>query len=510
MRHLILALLVWSACNPPALTAPPHIPPIATADIGVRSSLVSDAPCPPFVVDADNRVAFQCALSRGLLDLRGTPGRYYVDTPAWPRSFAVLTMPDDAVLIGDGSETIAFRGDPMGHDWRGIQPSDRGRITGITLELTDTASQWDEQSHLVEIVGPLTGFRLDHVKFFYPVAAGISRGDCLRIRCYSGSRCWNVEVDNNIFSGCARSGVAIYSGLHGSRLPDGTCSTRFHHNVFDDVSDQDLDCEGGGDIGGIDATDCVEWDHNVHHTGHSIQSSIAVSLYPGSVDFHHNVLDGRGLDLLGGSHHVHDNVITQTMPNGGAPVVYLRKAGSSRFNDELWVRTVSAGPGAIFVAAQKITGPTNVKVQDVRMRQHTASPSIAVQGVDGVELHAVDLVDDGPQSTTKTGALTFRDAVQIEGTNGAAGIRTTGVVIRDSSFAGNVRSVVSVSGGGGTATSFAAGVGTIVIDGNSSSGAAFGLRCENTRKTATSGGISGPVTYDNRAMAAPGPCIVGQ
>ena len=438
-------------------------------------------------VEVDSRATFQAALDSGLLDLRGQPGRYYVGTPPWPRAFAVLSMPPDSRLIGDGSETIVFGGgDPAGAAWRGIQLHDRARITGVTLELTDTAGDWDEQSHLVEIVGPLTGAEIDHVRFVYPLTAGVSRGDCIRLRCYPESRCWDVTGHHNTFAGCARSGVSIHSGLHGSRLPDGTCSTRFHHNTFDGVADQDLDGEGSGDIGGLDESDCVEWDHNTHRSAAAPPTSLAVSLYPGSVEFHHNLLLGRGLDVLGGSHHVHHNVITQSVPNGGTAVVFVRKSGSSWFHDETWTREVSAGAGPVFAAEQKMTAP-GIRLDDVRMVQHTPRGAVSVHGALGLSMRDVTIVDDGGPGTG------LRDAIRVEGSN----VRTTPVTLIDSTVSGPFRALLSTTGW------YAGGVGSFDLRDNTAPASSSGLRCEDVDATATSGGISGPVTYVDNTAGSP-------
>lgn len=473
-----LAVLAVAACAP--------------ARVAALASAVLDE-CPAFVVDVDNRAAFQCALDRGMLDLRGAPGRYYVDTPPWPRPLAMLSIPDDALVVGDGAETIEWRGDPMGIDWRGIQPHNRGRITGVTLQLTDVTGAWDEQSHLVELVGPLTGFEMDHVTMIYPVMDGVSRGDDVRIRCYPESRCWDVHVHHSTFASSARSGVSIHSGLHGSRLPDGSCSTRFDHNEFDHISDQDLDIEGSGDVGGIDDNDCVEWDHNIHRASPPVLTSLAVSLYPSSVEVHHNLLLGRGLDILGGSHRIHHNVITQSVPNGGTPVVYERKAGSSWFADELWTREASAGAGGIFGVEQKLSAPSDIRLNDVRMVQHTASGAIVVRGVSGFTMRDVTVTDDGLSAP--------RDAIRVEGTNnqsnGTPGTRTTPVVVMDSVVTGPFRALVSTSG------YYAGGVGSFELRNNTaSSSSTSGFRCEDVTATATAGGVSGPIAYaDNKAGA---------
>jgi hypothetical protein len=446
-------------------------------------------------VGIDNRGAFQRALNAGCLDLRGAPGRYGVAIPPYPRAFATLTMPPATLVIGDGAETIAYIGDPMGHDWRGIQPTGAWSISRVTLAVEEPSGTWDEQSHVIEVIGPLAGGELSYVTISHPSVAGSRRGDCMRILGRPNQRVWDQHIHHVTFQSCARSSIAIYAGLHGRLLPPDSAgevhsSTRIDHTISLDTYGQDIDMEGGGDpIGGLDASDIVEIDHNTYMAGPHRNSAIAISVYPGTTHFHHNIVNGRGLDFLGGSHEVDHNEVTLVIPNGGDPMVYVRKAGSSSFHDETWTRAATAGPGPVFAAAQKITGPTNVSLTDVAIQQHTAAGPIVVSGVIGVRLRGVRVTDDGPP-TAKPG---FRDAVRIEGTNG---IVTTGVTISDSSFSGQTRAAISVSGS-------YKGVGTLEVTNDTSTGATQGLRCENTVASATLGGISGPITYSGNTMPAP-------
>lgn len=466
--------------------------------------LVACAPAAPVAVArtgalADSRASFQALLDSGRLDLRGKPGRYEVSMPPAGRPFASLRMPDGAEIIGDGpaTTTIALVGDPGGRDWCGVRPGSHWRIGGVTLEVDAPGGTWGEQSHLICLRGPATGGELHDAVLIHPVVVGSSRGDCIQFVGYppdattgaTDQRIWDQHVHHVVFRHCARSGVAIHSGLHGRMLPPDDAgeihsSTRFDHNSFEDTSDQDLDEEGTGDVGGIEASDVVEWDHNTHLAGASSQSALAISIYPGSTHLHHNTIIGRGVDVMGGSHELDHNTVTLTVPNGGDPMIYRRKAGTTYVHDETWTRAASAGPGPMFVAAQKISAPTGVRLEDVKMFQETASTSIGAQGIVGLSLRSVTLVDTGAPGT--------RDAIRIEGTAGSSGVQSTGIFITDSTLSGIFRSAVSVSGS-------YSGIGSIVIRGNSSPGASRGMSCE------TPTGVAGPISYSNNAMPG-GPC----
>lgn len=488
----------------------------------IVATIVALASCAPRVqlrdaaseLGADHRAAFQVSLTSGLLDLRGAPGRYEVFMPpAGARPYASLTMPDGAQIIGDDlkTTTIAFVGDPDGRDWCAVRSGNNWLISGVTLEVAEPGGVWGEQSHVICVRGPRVGGELHHAAISHPVVAGSSRGDCMQIIGYPpdaatgavDQRVWDQHVHHVTFRHCARSGVAVHSGLHGRMLPPDIngevhSSTRFDHNIFEDISDQDLDEEGTGDIGGIDSSDVVEWDHNTHRLGASAQSALAISIYPGSTHLHHNAVVGRGVAIMGGSHDVHDNTVTQTVPNGGDPVVYLRKAGSSRFRNETWVRMATAGPGAVFGAAQKISAPTNVRLDNVKLVQHTAAVSIFASGIAGFALRAVSVTDDGSPSV--------RDAIMVEGTNGSTGVRTTGILVQDSKFAGSFGAALSVSG------SYTGGAGSVEMRGSQAPGSQLGLRCDNVLPVPTphegplSGGVIGPITYasNDRPMS----CVV--
>lgn len=469
-----------------------------------RASVTALAACRPAsehgaAPGINNRDAFQRALNAGCLDLRAVPGDYGVISPIPVKAGAVevLVMPPGSIIVGDGAERIVFSGDPAGRDWRGIHPTGEWKITGVDLAVEETGGNWQQQSPLLYIRGPLTGGEIADFVMSHPVVSGSSRGDCIQIVGYPpnaggvDARVWDIEIHHGVFAACARSSVSIHSGLHGHRKADGHSTTRIHHTAHFDTSDQDLDEEGSGDIGGIDATDIVEWDHNLHRAGPSMQSAIAISVYPGSTLLHHNIVD-RAVSLYGGSHELHHNVVTLTVPTQ-EPVVYVRKVGTVYLHDEIYSRPMAGGTGAVLMAAQKITSPT-VRVENVRIAQHTAATPIGVSGVSGFSMIGVDVVDDGPPGA--------RDAVRIEGTDGATGVRTTPVEIADCTFVGKFRAIVSVSG------SYAGGVGALTLRDNAMAGAIGGLRCENIapvmqRNGLMSGGVMGPLVYEHDVWPAP-------
>lgn len=412
----------------------------------------------------------QAALDRGLLDLRGVPGPHYVDIPPYPRPIPTLVMPNGARIVGDGTTAIVFRGSPMGHDWAGIRVGDAWGITGVNFVVDDAGPGWVEQTHVLEVVGPKTGGLMSYCTFDHPVVPGSSRGDCVRFRGYdplpSGSadkRIWDQHFHHVVFKRAARSGIAVYGALNAST---------FHHLTFLDTSDQDLDMETS-----VASVNSFEWHHCLHFQGASAQSALAVSLYPGSVHMHHCELH-RGLDVLGGSHDLHDNDVELSMPSSD-PVVQDRKAGSPRFRRERYTRRSSAGPGAVFVVAEKLTAPSSVLVEDVEVVQEADGIPVGVSGVSGVTFRGLTVTDNGH------GDVSRRDAVRVEGTKLT---KTTPVVFEDCDFLSANRAAISVSG------SYLGGCGSVEVRDCFTSRCGTTLRQENVEATPTMGGISGPVT----------------
>lgn len=414
----------------------------------------------------------QAALDRGLLDLRGVPGPHYVDIPPYPRPIPTLVMPNGAKIVGDGTTAIVFRGSPMGHDWAGIRVGDAWGITGVNFVVDDTGLGWVEQTHVLEVVGPKTGGLMSYCTFDHPVVPGSSRGDCVRFRGYdplpdgsADKRIWDQHFHHVVFKRAARSGIAVYGALN---------TSTFHHLTFLDVADQDLDMETA-----VASANSFEWYRCTHFQGPSAQSALAVSLYPGSVHMHHCKIRGRGLDVLGGSHDLHDNDVELWMLSPGVPVVYNRKEGSTRFRRERYTRRASAGPGVVFAVAEKITAPSSVLVEDVVVLQETKGPPVVVSGVRGITFRGLEVTDNG------AGDVSLRDAVRVEGTKLT---KTTPVVFEDCDFLSANRAAVSVSG------SYLGGVGSVELRDCFTSRCGTTLRQENVEPTATMGGISGPVT----------------
>jgi hypothetical protein len=100
----------------------------------------------------------------------------------------------------------------------------------------------DEQTHAIEIKGPVDTVSISHIRFNHPRPADGSRsGDCLRMDGELDQLVKNVRVVDATFAACARSGVGIQDGVYGIQVEDST---------FLSVGKTDIDAEPtstGGD-----------------------------------------------------------------------------------------------------------------------------------------------------------------------------------------------------------------------------------------------------------------------
>ncbi len=472
-KSYLLAAAVFAAClNPQA--------------VGSKSSAV-EVPCLPAesfgaVADdgLDDRAALQMALSTGCLRL--SAGRYDAVTPAWPRPVALLVTPPTGVRItGLGPQSrLIFSGEPAGQDWRGIQVRSNALISDVALSVEGMTGPTNEQTHVLRVDGPESDIAIDRVSIDHPVVPGGKRGDCIQLVGYPpgpsspDKRIRNVRISHSEFLRCARSGIAVHSGLHGYAFSD---------NRFLGTADQDLDFEGTGDIIDGDVFD------NIFEIPDHSESGISVSImFAERLRFHHNSLNGRGLDLYGCDDcEIHHNRVIQSVPYTG-PVVYLRKRSHVvSFHDEHWERMPSAGPGHVLTVQHWNSAPDTVSVIDTRMLLHTLGVGVQVWGIVGFTADHVTLIADGP--------VTGMPAFLLNGSAGGTGIRSTGLRIVDTLVRGPFRWTVTASGA-------YAGLGSLELSRVMASGPAGGVLCDDAF---VQGAILGPYSVEDSVLPASSP-----
>jgi len=464
-KALTLSLLVACAGRAPPVAAQRTVAACTARSLG---AIPDDS--------IDDRLALQAALAGGCADTLEA-GTYDVRAPAWPRPWWSLQMPPDTTLAGIGNATvIRCTGADGGHDWRCIETGDRTRVTRLRLEVRLDATQ-EEQTHAIRITGPRTGVRIDHVTFHHPVVAGSSMGDCIQVVGGPGAEAVDFTIDHNTFLACARSGVAIHSGVRGFRITN---------NHFIDDPDQDIDEEGSGGI--VDGE--IAW--NTFDLPQSLQSSLSVSIMSATNQhIHDNTWAGRGLDLYGcNGCELDHNIITQTVPTPEAVMEVRKTSHLVSIHDEVYTRAASAGAGAVVAVLERLgTAPDHVTIRDSALVQHTAGPAMGAAGIIGLTVDRVTMIGDKPYTL----------AIDLQGTKA---ITTTDLHITDSTIIGPWTTAVRLTG------SYAGGAGTLDMTRVVATGSVRGLMCENVTHSVSAsgyviGGITGPVTYTGNTMPTP-------
>lgn len=418
----------------------------------------------------DDRLAIQQGLNTGCVKLG--PGTYNITTPAVPRSTAVINMPAGSRLEGAGLQTyLNFSGDPMGRDWRGIQLGSNTKIRGMVISGAGLTGLTGEQTHVMRADGPVSGIEIDHITIDHPVVPGTKRGDCIQFVGYPPTetspdkRIRDVQVHHVNFVRCARSAIQVHSGLH---------DFSFTENIFSGTSDQDLDFEGTGDIVNGEIAD------NTFTIPAYGESALAVSIVASEkIHFHHNRLEGRGMDIYGchGCEFDHNSVI-QTLPNVMAAVTLRKASHTVLFHDEKYERAAVAGPGHVLSVMHKTSAPDNVSIQDSTFTQRSDGLMIYGWGIVGLSITHNKLVYAG----TNQNAI----GIVINGSAGDSGIRSTDLVVSNNLLEGSLLWLLSISGS-------YQGVGTLSMVNNLAASAKGGLSCSNVT---TQGTITGPIVYN--------------
>jgi hypothetical protein len=473
IKSLCLSLLL--ACN---ISTSEIASPITSCSVADFGAIPDDG--------VDDRLAIQSAITAGCAKFAS--GKYDIVTPAVPRPIAMLTLPVATEMFGDGATptVLSFSGDPQGADWRGIQVNSGTYIHNLSFVVDMPVATTREQMHVVRGDGPLIGVTIKYTTCDSPIVAGSKRGDCFQFVGYEPNttspdkRIWDLELSYNTIIRSPRSGIAIHSGVHGT-LVDGHYTTRIHHNIFQDVSDQDIDEEGSYLQDDAPSIDGLELDHNTFNHIPSPLTSTAVSLvYSGHTWMHDNNLNGRGM-VVDACYNCDfgDNTIVQSIPTSIAAVVFRRAIHDTTIHDEHYTREASAGVGSVVELSQLVTGyPLDVTIKDYSLIQRAPGNilhsfgSVSLQMKDGVIVY-----DHPPENPTWF-------TMDLSGSSATA---TTGIVINRLTITGPIKAAARISGA-------YAGAGTFDVEHLTSP---KGLWCEDTST------ITGPITYKNNNTPLP-------
>lgn len=433
----------------------------------VSSSLVSSCEVPYATPDdgVDDRAAIQNALTlQGCAHLLA--GTYDIDsipfTPPARRPYMMLTVAG-AELYGEGqgATVLAFRGANGGQDWEGVRITGSGaRLHDLTVR-TAGISGTNEQTHAVKLMGPAADVEVTRVTFDHPIHVDEKSGDCIQFVAYNdGRQITNVNIHDNEFLRCDRSGVGVHSGTTKLSITD---------NRFGEIGNTDLDFEGTGD------TSEVSIRHNIFtmSAGPHGVGSIQLQLVD-KVQVTDNVFSGRGIDVYQSDDvEIDHNMITMTQTSGVAVIAVTKDSSRTLIHHNVIERSASAGPGAVIRAMPHGTGtPDHLTVADNTLVQRTDGHVIETSGLVGLYVRHNNI--------TFSGATNIWSGVLA---NGSTSIRTDDIVLDTNSWNGPLRQVLAVSGS-------YAGCGSVTLLDNTATGPVKGLFCAGV---STGAGVIGPV-----------------
>lgn len=255
------------------------------------------------------------------------PGRYYINIVPGMRA-GLLDARNGAVISGAGLNTrIVFRGSAGNTDMIGISLGAGSRLHHLSIGTTDLdggpslATNTNEHSRIVMVIGPVADVRIDHVSIDNPQHADSRGGDCIQCVGYAPAQLITLlKVDHVRFVSCARCGIAMHSGVAGARID---------HNQFSGIRTVGINEEGPGGLSNI------EIDHNTFaSSGVSIELASATK------------------------HRLHDNWTT-----GGGYWIY-QTTETTIYDDNIW-QTASAWPGIGISGVSAQIELENVSVQSL-------------------------------------------------------------------------------------------------------------------------------------------------
>jgi hypothetical protein len=470
---LLFALVLLVLASLPVLAGASSVAP---SDLDVACSVPSAIPND----GRDDRVAIQSALtSQRCAHLPA--GVYNIDsiqfTPPARRPPMMLDA-SSAQLYGDGPGTVlAFRGSAGGQDWEGISMRGVGsRLHDLSIT-TAAVSDTNEHTPAVKLTGPATDAEISRVSFNHPNREG-KAGDCVQLVGFTdGREIARVEIRENEFVHCARSGVAVHSGTTQLEIVD---------NRFGDIRNTDLDFEGTGDTGDV----LIQHNTLTMSPGPHGAGAIQLQLVDGA-RVSDNVLDGRGIDVFQSDDvEIDHNEITLSQATAASVISVGKDSARTHIRDNSITREPSAGAGAVISAGPHGSGtPDHLEIDGNALVQRSSFNVVTSSGLVGLYVRHNAISYSGALANVMWGVLALGSA----GTFEVSGTRTTDVRVEANTFDGALRAAVATSG-----SHF--GVGTVDTSDNVATGPTYGIFCDNF---ASQGGVLGPITSTRDSWPAP-------
>ena len=440
-RHL-LSLVLLASCvganddsSSPSSDAVPLLAPepgaTACADPRAYGAIVDD-------MTFNSGPAIQAAVNAAKASRKPVclpPGDLWVAKPTG-QTWSILL--DGGVTVtgaGEHSSRIRMQGGAGGDWWVFKITGDANRLTDLAIDGGNRGAT-GEQTHLVQLIGPATDTRLDHLRLSLPRLAPNGGGDCIRML---GSEpvggaaqlVDGVSITDVTMPDCDRSGVGFQRGIRNVWIRGLTTSH---------VGDQAIDMEpsGNGTIRGVTIRDSRV------HTGRGTGIAMTLTGNGGSFDTASEgiVVDNVDLD---GQVFIYNVGHTQLrnlriVAANVAPIGAIKAGAGIVVDGGYFERTGDAG-NVLSFTAHSGNFPTEVVVRNAHIVQRADGPPIKFSPTAGALVEGSTIECSGP-TPNGYAAIIFE----------SIGFSSTRMRVIGNSVVGNCKWGVSFPAGGSMTT----------------------------------------------------------
>lgn len=443
--------------------------------------------------ELDDRVAIQTAIDDAAARGGGTVclghGRWRVSRApfgSYNRLAALSLHAPRIELSGNGPGTVIEVVGDQGGGTIYVISIDRGarNITVRDLVLdTSRMTNTAEQTHAIEVgssvgAGPIEDVRIEGIIFDHRLVAPWRKGDCLRL---TGDPAPNlvrrVTVVGSTFTACARSGIAIQRGVHDVTILG---------NQFTEASDQDIDSEPSS-VGGNSGLTIIGNVFRDDVTVAQADWSVTIGGYEGpmnAVILSNNVFEGRGVHLYNSANTVvAGNAFNATMESAAGIINFGHRAETIVIKGNTMRRRGATGPMIRIVHAPGYWAQ-NVTISDNEMVQETPGGGIYTEST--VKMSVVNNGIEWVRPASTASGVYLRSTI----------VDAEAILIANNRLVGSIREGILL---GASPHAFH----TTSVVGNLTTGAAAGLRCQQS----TAGSFRQPIVFAANNFNSPTQCV---
>jgi hypothetical protein len=341
---------------------------------------------------------------------------------------------DGAVTVtgaGEHSSTVRMKGGAGGDWWVFNVTGDGNRLTDFAIDGSDRLGT-DEQTHLIQLVGPATDTRIDHMRLSLPRIPMNGGGDCIRLlgsepASLPAKLVDGVTIVDVTMPDCDRSAIGFQRGIRNVWI-SGLVTRR--------IGDQAIDMEptGSGTIRGVTIRD------SRIHTGRG--AGIAMTLTGNGGSFatatEGVVVDNVDLDGQIFMYNVgHTQLRNLRIDVANAAAIGAIKAGAGIVVDGGYFRRTGDAGNVLSFTAHSGNFPTEVVVRNAHVVQNADGPPIKFSPTAGALVQGSTIECLGP-TPDAYGAIVFE----------SVGFSSTRLRVIGNSVVGNCKFGVSFPEGG--------------------------------------------------------------